>query len=105
MSARRLLLLAVLLPLTLGATRCTKREVPGVCPVVADVQLVNRDVYVPLPDGVTRPVVDPDPGKTDASTTYGRAVKRADTRDALLATCNAQLREAAQLQGRIVGDE
>jgi hypothetical protein len=69
------------------------------CPVATDVRLVPRNVYVELPPAVTRDVVDPKPGEPE---TYGEAVEAAARRGVLLAQCRAQLREARDLQGRLV---
>ena len=95
-------LLAPLVALFLAGCGPTRPDAPvAECPMATDVQVVERNVYVRLPIDLG-PVVDPDPGKTGTSTTYGQAVKRADTRDTLLQSCNAKLREASELQGRLV---
>lgn len=90
----------------LAASSCTtKSDLPDAaaeCPVAIEVQTVPRDVYVPLPERVTREVIDPMP---EESETWGEAKRDADRRSVLLSTCNDQLREAREMQGRIRGEQ
>lgn len=101
----RLVRLTVIAGLALalcGASCQRKPDLPGAtaaCPVATDVQVVERKVYVELPERVTRPVVDAMPAE---SKTWGQAKADADRRALLLGICNGQLREARWLEGKAV---
>ena len=84
--------------LFLMGAKCSRSDLPEpavACPIATEVRVQTQNIYVPLPDRVTRPVTDSSPR---SSKTFGQAVTDADRRSLLLKQCNAQLKEAATLQ-------
>lgn len=90
-------LLAIAAALALAACAAPKRPdipVEAACPRTPVPIEIERIRIVPVPDRLTAPVLDPDPSQPE---TFGEAVQAADRRAALLAACDARLREIESL--------